>query len=359
MLPLPENSPKVDVAMSAPNSSTVTSTRKEGDNIEIRQTWTYFPHDSPRSQSALNNFVKNRVLPPLVERAMVAQYIRRLQVNSMMEGNYKEADFYFNLSKKYTQSCKASMIENATQFAIQKIDAEAQSVQELLDKINEEYDEKIRVVMEQKGKEVEALKQKHQEKIQNFIQKWEQEDALIEFTKPSVSLMILRDREKNMILTKNFEIAHDLKKQGDILEKEETMKAQVAAQAALQKERNEIEFENRKEMQELNNKINRKCIKIEKERASKVNPLLTRLKKLKTDKESGYFPEPKAEQTDVETECARNPMALTTPRTRAKFCRFRQQAIIKKLPMKGVKANFVAKEMPKSKIIIPKLAISR
>ena len=355
------NLDKIDIAMSASITPNVLSTRKKKAKSEMKKTWFYYDHDSPRCQEYITDYVKNGVLPPLIERAQVAQYIKTKQIDSMVSGKYQEAEKYFNLSKKFTKACKDSMKENMEAEYFNKIDIEMQDIDEQLDKINAEYDTKIEEIKQQREKNLTNIHMDHDRRVNEYVRKWEKDDALLSFSKPSPTLALLREREKNMILSKNFSIAADLKKQADLLEKQETKNAQKAAQMQLQKERDEIENKKDSQIQQLDNSISRQCERINRERQMRIQPLMTRMKKLNTDKGVKYFPEPKVDTSDAMTEAARKPMALMTPDTRTKFNRFKQSAPLKKLQMKGIRSTFFAPDMPKSKtkIIIPKLAQSR
>ena len=360
----PENDPnfdKIDIAMSSNITPKVLSPKKKRAKSEMKKSWVYFDHDSPRCQEYVTDFVKNGVLPPLIERAQVAQYIKTKQIDSMIAGKYKDAEKYYNLSKKFTKTCKDSMKENMESAYLNKISIEMQDIDEQLDAINAEYDSKIEDIKQQRERHLTDIHMDHDRKVNDYVRKWEREDALLSFSKPSPTLALLREREKNMIISKNFAIAADLKKQADLLEKQETKNAQIAAQKQLQKERDEIEDEKDSQIQQLDNSISRQCERINRERQMKIQPLLTRIKKLNTDKGAKYFPEPKVDTSDAMTEAVRKPMALMTPDTRTKYMRFKQNAPLKKLPMKGIRSTFFAPDMPKSKtkIIIPKLAQSR
>lgn len=317
---------------------------------EFAPSWEYCSHDSARSQQAVLNFSKHKILPCTVQRMQVAQYIKRQQINSIMNGNYKKAEYFYETNAKFCSACRNAKQQANNKYLKQQIEIELKQLNEKKEQINENKQNEIEAVLKESRIESLRIEEEHDKKIENFVKKWEREDVLYSFSKPSINLQELREKEKNSILTKNFEIAARLKKEADELEKIETDKAQELAENALRKEREEIDANYFKQKENLERITNDKITKIECRTDSTMYATENRIRKLEMDMKIENFPEPKETAFDIEAKALNVPMAILTPRTRQKYLQFKEKPQFKKLKIHGRTSLSNA-----PKIVIPRI----
>lgn len=338
------------------NCSSKKNSPKKAPKSEQNFPWTYYIIDSPRCEKALDTFRNDGTLPSVLQRPQVAQYIKRMQVSAMLMGDYAAAEKYKADAENFIKVCKDSLNEDNATFYKHKLKHEILELHNQIQQINQRYDNDIYMLISEKKKLKEQIDQKYKENYDKFIKKWEDENILRDFNRQSVELLTLRSKEKSLIIEKDYYGAAQLKKDADLLEKQETKQAQARAQQAMMAEREALDKDYDKQQNQLNNIINRKIKRVERQREEVIHPINARINKLVMDRDKGYFPDPLDASFDTETMFQRTPMAISTPRTRQKLVQFRCTKNTQKLQLNGFKAIPMD---PKVKLIVPKLAQSR
>ena len=292
--------------------------------------------ETARSQQAIHNFLTHGIVPAAVQRQKVAQYIKKQQVDSMLNGDYHEAAHYFRICNKFVDACKVTRDTSNDDERKQAMKEEIYQLEYKIDDINTAIDAELEAVR-QEGETLRTnADQKHEDDVRNFIEKWENEDALISFSKPSFTLQELRRKEKQAILGKNYEAASRLKNEADELEQQETAKAQKLAQQTLEKERTVIEEKYNRQLESINKTITYKTNKLETKRHQQIHPIKCRIKKIQHDIDNFNFAPPKESHFDIESKNLNQPTILLSPRTRRKLNQFKKTPQYRKLPMQSI-----------------------
>ena len=292
--------------------------------------------ETARSQQAIHNFLTHGIVPAALQRQKVAQYIKKQQVDSMLNGDYHEAAHYFRICNKFVDACKVTRDTSNDDERKQAMKEEIYQLEYKIDDINTAIDAKLEAVRQEGETMRTNADQKHEDDVRNFIEKWENEDALISFSKPSFTLQELRRKEKQAILGKNYEAASRLKNEADELEQQETAKAQKLAQQTLEKERTVIEEKYNRQLESINKTITYKTNKLETKRHQQIHPIKCRIKKIQHDIDNFNFAPPKESHFDIESKNLNQPTILLSPRTRRKLNQFKKTPQYRKLPMQSI-----------------------
>ena len=332
------------------NNNNDNSDINDDNKISKEQNTDDYVQETARSQQAIDNFLKHGIVPAAVQRQKVAQYIKKQQVDSMINGDYHEAAHYYNVCNQFVDACKVARDTSNDDERKQTIKEEIYQLEYKIDDINTEIDAQLENVRKEGEQLIVNAGEKHDENVKNFIEKWEGEDALLAFSKPSFNLQELRRKEKQAILNKDYEAANRFKNEADELEEQETDKAQKLAQQTLEKERTIIEDKYTKQIQSINKTIDHKINKLETKRTQQINPIRCRIKKLENDIEKINTIPPKESHFDIESKNLNQPTILLSPRTRRKLNQFKKTPQYRKLPMQSI--TCLAKPY---KITIPRL----
>lgn len=325
---------------------------------EPQTTFTFSGMNSPRCRQQILDFTTNRTLPPLFERQKVAQYIKRCQIDAMSEGKYKEAEKYYNLSHDFLDACKNAIDETGRKSEQEEYYQQIQQLEEQLWQINEQYKAQKRKLNEEKQKMSEKVQQTYQQKVESFIKKWESDNALVAYSKPSYQLTQLRDREKALIRNKEWKQAANLKEMADHLEEEETKKAQVRAQEACQKERDKIELDYQKQLGEVDRKLDYLKTRIDKRHKDMTYPINSRINKLQSDIKNASKSNANEIARQKNFASVAEAAASLTPRTRTKLKQIKERTLQSKLRLQGISNSASQRPPPKVHLVVPSFADS-
>lgn len=323
---------------------------------ESKSSFTLSGMNSPRCRQQIADFTENKTLPPLFERQKVAQYVKRCQIDAMSEGRYKEAEKYYNLFHEFIDACRNSVDDSSRKTEQEEYYQQIQQLEDQLWQINEQFKMQKRKLNEEKEKMSAQVNQTYQQKVESFIKKWESDNALVSFSRPSYQLTQLRDREKALIRNKEWKQAANLKSVADHLEAEETKKAQQRAHEACQKERDKIEIEYRKKLAEVDHRLDYAKTKIEKRHQDMLYPINSRISKLQSDiKNAGTGLT--AEQIRAKNVASiAEASATLTPRTRTKLKQIKDRQVQSKLKLHGVTDSQTQKTTARVHLVIPSFA---
>jgi hypothetical protein len=115
--------------------------------------------------------------------------------------------------------------------------------------IQEDYSRRIADLRERHEQRADALRQQHEAARQSFEDEWSRPDRVLRFSKPSSSLLQVRQMQKSLAISHRFDQAKALKREGDQLQRAESAVAgeratdamKIAYAALLEKEERERE----------------------------------------------------------------------------------------------------------------------
>lgn len=118
-----------------------------------------------------------------------------------------------------------------------------------LENIAKEWEERIGQCEKEIKEKMAALEEDHDREMQQFERNWADPVYLEPFNKPSGRLLLLRQREQQYAIARDFESAAEVKRQADALQDEETKLARDRAVVAMRLQFASIEMRQARELQ--------------------------------------------------------------------------------------------------------------
>ncbi|OHT03817.1 hypothetical protein TRFO_01514 [Tritrichomonas foetus] len=229
--------------------------------------------DQEEIKFALDRLIKKGIIPEYQIRNDVISLARRDTVIAMLNEDYDRADALENAIAILAQSIKAdsSLMEDktSTETIKNRLDLAKASQKQ----IEAHWNEIIEQQKEIERLRRETLQQSQESDIRSFKEKWEQPEAMIPFTKPSVELLQIRQQQKAYAIAHKFIDAKAMKIKADKLQKIETEIARKRAAQVMKAEYEQILEKHRKEVEagEMNWARKLETLEMEKQAALKVN----------------------------------------------------------------------------------------
>ena len=189
---------------------------------------------------AVRSFQNFGSLPAQNETSAVSSYIGRQELESMISGDYKKAKEYDQLQKKLhsavSQNKSNEIIKRREEHLQQQID----NAENQLKVLTKKWEDKIKEVSQSEQEKLDALGAEQNRKLEQFDRKYEDVNALREYSKPSIQLLNLRHQERVLLLANDFKGAQRANKQAEELEEKEAERAQTTAEADINMKRDNL-----------------------------------------------------------------------------------------------------------------------
>jgi hypothetical protein len=276
---------------------------------------------------ALDKLINSKKYPEMAIVPPLRRFVTKEMVEAASDHRY-EYGFKLELADQILEGMADA--EDAATRREQRRSAAADKLtimRQRRDDLAREWTDKLLRLREEHNQRLADLEATHRADIEQFERRWTAGGFLLEFNKPSASLIAIRSSQHHLAVMKQFDRAGELKKEGDKIERGEVDLSRARAIVAMK-----IEFENltakqKREMQCLleNSKRHTEVNEGERDRALKpFDLLIERLapianpKKLPERKKEGVFtphvnPMPTRPLRNVRTNRGISPYALDLP----------------------------------------------
>ena len=194
----------------------------------------------PATENAIERFKRTGRIPITANPPDLIHQLQRERVNAIIKGDYdhaKECD-------RVARNVAAAMTRDAEERKKQDL---LQQMQEKLEQARAEYEEAREAGQRKIDEEDEQLKQRlydlsnqHEQEIQRFEKKWNSEDFLRRYTKPSGQLLQMKAIERSMVIARMFDQAKNVRKRASFTEKRESREQQDRAKKEMDIERKRL-----------------------------------------------------------------------------------------------------------------------
>lgn len=175
---------------------------------------------------------------PVTLKCCILQ-LQSLKKDSVANKNYLEADYYANLIK---QASKAADVANFSQQCTSKLNELMEKQADAQDKVDEvskgweDTFQEFEQMVEIKMKDLTDAQTKELDEFDGNIP----DDLPPKYNKHSTEYVLMRKREKLLLINEEYVTADSVQKKADALEKEELTQQQMKLQDDLQRQRNSI-----------------------------------------------------------------------------------------------------------------------
>lgn len=208
----------------------------------------------PVTQQALKRFQKTGRLSAHSDPPQMIHKLQKDRVTAILKGDYDGAKEYDEMSKRVSAAIAQAAVEEARAVKIEQ-------TEEKLANAKKEYDGLKSVNQQKKKDQEENLRQKlyvlseqHDQEIATFEKKWNSEDFLRRFTKPSSQLLQMKAIERSMVVAKMFDQAKTLRRTALFTERREANEQQQRAKKEMEQERQRMVDRQAREFETLQHK---------------------------------------------------------------------------------------------------------
>lgn len=245
------------------------------------------PHESSDQDSIFEKqlalFQKNGSIPDPSQHQGLIQYIQRQKVNSIISNNFKEASKLQSTFQNLINAINESQVHDTLKTRIEEIERKVIETNQEIEELNRETKSAIifeRYNLDQKKDEI---IQNQETELDQFESKWNDEEFLRKFTKPSSSLIAKQSLQHSYVLMKDFDRAEELKNEIESMEKSESRVAQNKAENEMLKEQKKLIEKHQNEIDSFNQFSKRQIDIIKSRQEVKLEPLIARKKKLEIE----------------------------------------------------------------------------
>jgi hypothetical protein len=237
-------------------------------------------------EHALARFLADGSLPPPEGRGLLVQYVERQRVNALCAGDFAAARRYQQTSQRLQLLFSQ---QNTQEFVRQRVDAvelKLQDVAAAIEDYNRETEHIIREELSRQDARRCEMEQLHAEDLGKFEQRWNNEEFLARFAKPSSDLLAVKRVERLLVIAKDLEAAEAAKLRVARLEHEESESAQLRAEAEMRAQHAKMLQKQDSEMVMFVDTSNAQLAVIESQREQGLRALVARHAQLTAELES-------------------------------------------------------------------------
>jgi hypothetical protein len=214
------------------------------------------PEPDPRMELAIRSFQQNRRTPKGVPASEMIRYLSRQRVTAILCGDYDKAKECDDTARLVAGSeTQASNQRRRTERA-HEIEGRLNSARHEYRDVHVDHLCKLKQTEADLRKRVSDLDLAHRNQLQAFERKWNSEDFLRRYTKPSPLLQQMKAMEKSMVMSRMFEQAKLLRRSAQSAEKVVTSDRQEAARQEMQLDKQRLLDRQTREMEVLKAKCN-------------------------------------------------------------------------------------------------------
>ena len=276
------------------------------------------PESDAENEKLLQRYLRYGRIPDHYQRQGFIQYLQREKINALVQNDYVKASKMQDIITKIMQQ----MSEKDNK---EKRQSQYQSTEEKLEQLNRDIEEvKNELKKDLKDEEYKHKDRKRQllaqqdHEMDDFEAHWNDEDFLkMSFARPSATLLQLKTTERQLIITKEFHRAEEVKRKCEELEKQESIEAQRNAYQEMEKAQRKIESRHRMELEVCEQHYKKNINNIQ--RNHDIRMLALEARRSKLEKEIQEFKHPNTLNLPKFSPTPENIDTVITPRTAQRY----------------------------------------
>lgn len=306
---------------------------------------------------ALDDFIKAQKIPPNDMIKPLIQHIGRRRVDAIANANYDEGERLNSAQTKLKLALEKVNYEYDVNTGVREVESRLDEARRELKETEKEWEENIQAIINEQKNRQKKLMKRQDDELDDFKDYWNDPSSFHEYNKPSITLLNLRQQERQMAILGDFASAKAIKKRADNLEKVETERAQQKAVNGMKAALRGLEARHQRELSGHDRLTQRLLLAAEVKKENALRPLQMAVRKLENMKDSPSKPRravtvsraaimaPKVKDYDDFDDSP----PINTARTMRKLANFRVQPRPNTLGLKGVDVR-----VRKAKMVTPR-----
>jgi hypothetical protein len=308
--------------------------------------------ETPLYEMDFKQFVRTGIVPIPSDRSPVLHYIHKLRTHAAIRGDYVQADYYTELKKRFLEACLEKDSREAMTMEVERIDNAMYIAKKREIDLKKSCVGALQESETETGLKLRKLMELHKQELAEFDREWESVETLRRFSKPSARLTELRQKEKRLLLIKEYEEALAVGKYADKVEQEEIRAAQARAESEAIFLRQQILRRHAREIQYVESRGGMILTVMRKSHDEKLQIIQNLQARIAIDKLN--VRRPRGADTELISKMgAGQPIGgrVLSPRSQKQFDAFRKTSVVSGLTLKPVKSIASA---PKRSLRLPK-----
>lgn len=234
-------------------------------------------------EKELKLFQKNGSIPDPSQQQRLIHYIQRQKVNAIVSNNFREASKLQTTFQNLITAINESQVHDTLKIRIDEIEKKILETTEKINEVNKETKSAISTERSNLNQKRDEILFNQETELDQFERKWNDEEFLRKFTKPSSTLITKQSIQHSYILIKDFDKAEKLQNEIESMEKLESKEAQNKAETEMQKEQKKLIDKHQNEIDFFNEFSKRQIDIVKNRNESKLEPLIARKRKLEIE----------------------------------------------------------------------------
>jgi type II secretory pathway pseudopilin PulG len=247
-------------------------------------------------------------------------------VNAILQGDYDKARDCDAMAKSVAVSQSKRVEEERRQARVRAAEEKLRQARRDYEEVRQESVRKLHEIQRDLKTRMADLDATHHEQMQAFEKKWNSEDFLRRYTKPTPQLIQLKAVEKSMVVARMFDQAKLVRRNAHSAEKQETLERQDMARHEMMLERQQIIDRHTREKSHLKSKCSELLDVGKRQIETEERPFLAhvaRFERVVEELKSGAANEPLITPSIAVTSPGRACYELVSARTVKKFAAYK------------------------------------
>jgi hypothetical protein len=236
--------------------------------------------ESAQAEEAIEVFSNTGRLPSSELRSKFVSRIEKNKINALENEDYDRVYDLEIISQKANEKMTNELAEEMNKEQIAQTKEKLKQANDEYKEFNKEWDKRIKEAEEQCKERIRKVFEAHEEELNAFDEKWNDENYLSRFAKPSPHLLQLKAQERSMVLAKLFHRAKEMRRESALIEAQDTKNAQKRAIDEMKIQKKNMTTRQDTELECINNKCMEQLDIIKRQKSIEERPYRKRIKKL-------------------------------------------------------------------------------
>ena len=241
---------------------------------------------SEQAEEAIEEFSTTGRLPSSDLRPKFVSRLEKDKINALENEDFDKVYDLEILSQKANEKMTTEQANEMHKEQIKQTKEKLRQANEDYRTFNKEWNKKYKETEKQCKERIQKVIESQEEELNEFDKRWNDENYLSRFAKPSPHLLQLKAQERSMVLAKLFDRAKEIRKQAAIIEAEDTRNGQQRAMDEMRVQKKNMTKRQDSELECINKKCAEQLDVLKRQKTIDEKPYVKRIKKLENQLES-------------------------------------------------------------------------
>ena len=257
--------------------------------------------DPQKVENAMNAFLKDKTIPPTELVSPVIDLMNNKKIDYLEVSDYGNAEKMDRAIELLIKMIEELELQKAEDEKNKSFKNRLDSLNSKLSEINQKYDDKILSLQNALEEKIQELGKKQEAQIKQFKEKWQSQEQIKQFDRPSKQLLSMRHIEKQMALSKRYDDARKTKALADKIQNQEEVAAQKTMEDNMKADFLKLRSLQQKEVDNAARHCDKQIEELEMQREKEIAPIKIAIRQMDMKKtySKKIIKVPKSQQTQI------------------------------------------------------------